>query len=182
MPRSFITLTLFAAAIAMGIFLLLPEYQEYRKLQKRQEHLEGQLEQKSEYLQSLRDIGGQLAAQSDAMEKLAVAVPDAPELHRLTYFIGNAARENGVLLSNIGDISVGESTEEQQDVRDIRFSVQVTGTYSALRSFLGTIEQSARLIEVNQMNISAERQGIGASEEENNNAISASIDFVTHTY
>jgi len=159
MPRIIIIITVlvFLGVIVGGVFLWWPEYQEFMELRKELENREMALEQKRAYFAELKEISRKLEDYQEDFEKIDSAFPEKPLIPAIMNFIQNIASENGLVAAGLGDYDI--SLTKEGKFREIAFSGSFSGSYSALKSFLSTIYNNARIIEVETITFSSSEEG-----------------------
>ena len=130
-------------ALAIGLTLTWPKYQSLRILWQNIEVKEEELQSKEEYFNQIRNISIELEKHTDALDKIASALPETPALPSLFNFLQSSASQTGLVLEKIKLIGLDEG--------EIRVSCQVVGGYPAFKNFLLALEKSARLIEIEKI-------------------------------
>jgi Tfp pilus assembly protein PilO len=108
------------------------------------------------------------AINPDFLKQLEVFLPDSVDNVGLILDINSLATRSGIALSNINvDIpedSEGEATESTPfglaRVGSINLSLSAIGTYNAFRTFLESIERSARLLDVQDISVKGSETGV----------------------
>jgi len=161
-------------ALILGFTLLMPKYQALQVLQANIQEKERELQSKTEYFSQIREIFGKLDDYEEELAKIASALPKDPSLPSLFNFLQRTSAQTGLLLveADLGSISIPQ--EGNGSHKEIRVSLDLSGTYSALKNFLLALEESSRIIEIEKISFIAP--------EELAEAFSSSIRIKTHSY
>ena len=161
MSKSLITGLIFLAAVLVLGLLVWPNYQQLATLQGQEKSIQDQLDQRNAQLQNMRDVLANLESDQATIQKIDAAIPSYADFDQLLNLLSTSANSSGLLLSELSAVSVvalapaapGQVATFSNRLKDIRFSVKLTGTYPALKSFVQQVERSARLIEVERLAI-----------------------------
>lgn len=137
-------------AVLLGGYLVLPKYQEFKNLREEVVQRTVLIQQITKYFSNLRQISENLGEVTEPLKKVETALPSKVSLSALFNFFQKKSVENGLLLENI---SIAVEKAENQTYLNLTLS----GSYSSLKGFLKSLEQSSRLIEVK--NISLDQKG-----------------------
>ena len=147
MNKLIITGVCLSAALTLGFTLTWPKYQALQILLLDIGAKESELQSKQEYFNEVRDIAKQFEGYTIALDKISSALPEIPSLPSLLSFLQSSASENGLIL---GEITLGDSAKGE-----ISLTAKLFGEYPAFKSFLITLESSARMIEVENIILTA---------------------------
>jgi len=130
-------------ALVLGFTLTWPKYQNLRVLQINIEAKEAEFQSKEEYFSRVKEVSEELEKYPESFSKISSALPENPSLPSLFNFLQLSAAQTGLVLEEIilGGVAEGE----------IKASCQLTGDYSAFKSFLLILENSARIIEIEKI-------------------------------
>ena len=135
---------------------IIPKYDQYKRLNNQRKGVQQSLEMKQKYYAQLFTTKAKLNQEQTAVSKVGMALPekeDAPALYR---FIQEKASENGLVLKGLGGLKISRS--ENASIGVIQFGGLVEGNYGALLSFLKSVEDSARLINVTSVTLLPEEK------------------------
>lgn len=135
---------------------IVPKYNQYKRLSSQWEKAQQNLEAKQKYYAQLFTINGKLQQYQTAVAKVGAALPMAPDAPALYRFIQEKASENGLILKGLGGLEV--SRPKNSAIGVIQFGGVVQGNYGALLSFLKSVEDSARLINVTSVSLLPEEK------------------------
>ena len=132
-----------ALTLILILALFLPKYQAFKNLQLNIKAKEAELQSKQEYFSQIKEISKQLEEYTDSFNKISSALPETPSLPSLFNFLQLSASQTGLVLGEIilGGVSEGE----------IRVTCKLIGDYPSFKNFLLALENSARMIEVEEI-------------------------------
>jgi Tfp pilus assembly protein PilO len=172
MPRIFITIICFLITLLLGVGLILPKYQDFKAVQKNINQKSLEVKYKKEYFSQLQKTSEELKNYTDALDKIDSALPLSPNLPTLFEFLQKSSSENGLILKKI---KMGSTTPLQgfQEVQETNVSLSLSGSYSAFKNFLTTLQKTSRLIEIVSINFSSPTKG---------DIFSFDLDIKVHSY
>lgn len=130
-------------ALLIGLTLTWPKFQGLRVIQQKVDAKYEELQSKENYFQKVGQVYSQLQDHTEALEKIASALPQTPALPSLFNFLQSSASQTGLLMDEIEliDMTKGE----------IKVGCKVLGEYPDFKNFLKAVEDSARLVEVEEV-------------------------------
>lgn len=137
------TVICLALALVVGLTLTWPKYQGLSVLWQNIEVKEEELQSKEDYYNQIKEINSELAKYTDALGKISSALPQTPALPSLFNFLQSSASQTGLVMEKIKLTGLGE--------KEIRVTCEVLGEYPAFKDFLKALEESARLIEMEEI-------------------------------
>lgn len=167
--RLFLPIILVVAAIGLFVVYTNPTYQGTKALTTQVNAYNDALN-KSQELRKVRDnlLSKRNTFSADDMQKLKEILPDNVDNIRLIIDINNIASRHGLSLGgvNLGDIAGGGASKNvlagssggPVGTVDVGFSV--TTTYDGMLSFLGDLEHSLRIVDVEKISF-----GTGSSDQ-----------------
>lgn len=147
----------FLFTIIFGVGFLWPKYQEIKVLKKNIEQNEIELRQEEQYFSNLSQIKRELEQYQEELSKIDSALPDSPSLPSFLNFIQETSSQSGLILKGMSPFTLSIS-EKNPDIREIRMSLTVGGSYSSFKDFLSFLEKSARIITVENISFSGEKE------------------------
>jgi len=175
----------FFLILLIGFFLIWPKYQNLGALRLETEAKKTELQYLEEYFLRLDQLSQELKKYETQLSKIDFALPSDSSLALLSLmnFLQKASSQNGLVFKEFGSFSIilpkppAETPDLQEpklpsDIQEIHLGFEVAGSYSALKNFLNTLEESAKLIEVEDISFSF-------GEEE---TFSFSLKIKTHSY
>lgn len=161
-----------AAILAIGFFLIWPKYQKFESLKVDIENKELELRQTEDYFAKLERTAEDLKEYQDQLSKIDLALPNDSSFAAISLinFVGNASSANGLILKKLKSFSIaspklpaqapGVPAQPQSKVKDILVDFEVSGSYFALKNFIQTLENSAKIIEVENLSFSVEKEEV----------------------
>ena len=154
-----ISILVLIAVILAGIFLWWPQFEKFGKMNADLKDKEEALRQKQEYFSKLDNINQKLSEYQAEMAKLDIALPSCRNLLDFIYFTQIISRGNGLdLTSIVSGVASNQEAQTQGGIKAIPLSIAVSGSYSSLKSFLSTVYQNSRIIEVKSFSLTASSQ------------------------
>ena len=193
-------------------FLVLPKYQTLKSLQLSVERKQSELHYGEEYLADLQTLSNELDQEQENLSKIDSALPAESSFPSLFSFLQKSVSENGLVLDAInfnfpsstsgskttGSEVAGSGTQEtseelssetlSSEIKEIHFSLSVSGSYSAFKNFLYCLEKSARFWEpvsfsFSSSSSSSQSQGSEIEETQTKKSdFSFKLTIKTHTY
>ena len=155
---SLTTAVSFLIVIAAAVFVLWPGFQELKAVRADIERGGGELQSEREYLQMLDEIKVELEENKEEIAKVNTALPSDPSVPSLFSYLQRTASESGLILTEINPFSVS-SPVILTDLKEITFSVKISGPYASAKNFISTVERSARMIEIESISLTPSEEG-----------------------
>jgi Tfp pilus assembly protein PilO len=152
MPKIFVIGVCLFLTIVLGIFLLWPKYQDLSELKLEIFKKKLEIQSQEDYLLNLQEASRKLEERQNVLAKIDSALPPDSSLPVLFNFFQKASSESGLVLGDFGKIAI--SPEEKLSPREITLNLFLSGPYPAFKNFLYALENSARLIEVENISFS----------------------------
>ncbi len=151
-----ILICLFALLVLGGYFICWPKYQEFKDKKTELETKNEEIRLKEEHLSTLETFSEKLLAYNEQLSKIDSAFPVNPSPAAVLSFLQKTSLENGLILTNVDMSETQQSSEER--IQETSLSLSVNGSYSAFKNFLSAIYGSSRLIEVESISFSSEKE------------------------
>lgn len=199
------SLILFFLSLGIIFFFVYPQYQKVLKTENEVKFWKSALESKNEYLKDLRNFDRQLKEEKK-FKKINTALPLDEPISEVFRYLYQQASINGVFIKDfnyssskpekigfkMGIPSVGEEGEfiqedgpfvsfqlpKKEKLEEIQVSLQVVGSYEAIKNYIGNLEKSARLINFSGFSVEKLQQ----PEEEAGNILEGSLNFKIYNY
>ena len=157
----------FAIIAILAFYFLIPKYQDLSYSNMQAELRVDRLKNLQEHFSELSSLDQELSAYQAEMAKVQSALPEDPSLASVFYFFQESAKQNGLLLTSISFSSTKreQANKEKTEIKEDIFSVEVTGSYTAFKNFLSTVERSARLIEIESISFSSKKEEESVSKD-----------------
>lgn len=178
MKKAFAVPVLFFLSLICGVYFLLPAYFEVKDLEEKTPKMRDLIEVHRNYISKLQGVTAKLEDYSEGLAKVNSALPEEVSFAHLLNFFQEKAEGNGLLMVSLSEGKVAKKEEEEETplspfLEESSFSLELVGTFSSFESFLRSVEDSSRLIEV--QNISLEK----SSEE---GSLDISVNFKVYSY
>jgi len=145
--------------ILLLIFLLvLPKYNAFKDLQVKLGEKKAEFNAKYAYFAEVARVYGELQSRQDGIKKIDDALPVDSNYGRLIYFLQKKAAENGLLVKSLF-LSKSSPVSSESNLKEIGFSLELTGSYSSLNNFIVSLEKSSRLFEVDNISFGSGSSG-----------------------
>jgi Tfp pilus assembly protein PilO len=151
--------------LAMGFFLIWPKYQKFEKLKTDLENKELELRYSQEHFEKNQKLLEDLEEYQDQISKIDLALPNDSSFAAISLinFLGSTSYQNGLNLKNLKSFSIvepkppaqaaGAPAQPPSKVKEILVDFEVSGSYPALKNFINALENSAKLIEVENLTL-----------------------------
>lgn len=145
-------------------FLVVPEYGKLQTIQvdvaqKKAEHFA-----QFEYYNDITATYYDLQSKKEEMQKIDDALPAKPDFGQLIYFFQGKAAESGLSLRNF---TLSQSSAGTGNIKSIIFSLSLVGNYPSLKSFVLSLQKSARLFEVASISFGSTGQQVLTNKKTN---------------
>jgi len=155
-----ILIAFFVLLLIIGWFIIWPKFNEQADLKQSIEIKQIELTYKEQYIEKLEGIQSKLDASEGQISKIESALPSENSAPSVYKFVEESASSAGLVLNSISPFAENPSQINTR-LSETSFSLDLSGSYSALKAFLSTLEKSARLFDMNSVSLSS-TQGEGA--------------------
>ncbi len=171
MSKSIAIVILLISILVIGTFLIWPKYQDLRSLQLEIGKKRVELQYKEKHISNLQEVSEELKKYKTELSKIDSALPFNPSLPSLFNFLQKASSQNGLIFRNVDSFSMTTPKEKptvptQPGIKEISLNLGVSGSYSAFRNFLSTLEKSARLIKIENISFSSPEEKLTVPTQE----------------
>lgn len=143
-------------SVFIFFFLLWPKWQSFSLLKNERILKEKELESLNKYIQTLKTNQEKLKDYEVPLSKIDLALPSDPSFPELFNFIQNTCSLKGILLEDIGSIQ----KTEKDGIKEWKIELTFGGNYPAFKEILYSLENSARLIEVEKISFSSPQKEV----------------------
>ncbi|MFC1789414.1 type 4a pilus biogenesis protein PilO [Patescibacteria group bacterium] len=157
MNRLIISIISFAIVTILCIFVIWPQYQDLKPKQIEIENKMSELQKQQEFYDELVQNLEELKKYPEALAKIDSALPVEVSMPSMLEYLQKKASEAGMILKSFGEASVSSSKENPR-IKEYRMNISVSGSYSAIKDFLKIFENSARIIEIENITFSSVSQ------------------------
>lgn len=161
MKKVFAIPILFFISFLIAMYFLAPKYFETRDLKKEVSRKGTELEKKKADLLIFQETLDKLRNHQESFDKVQAGLPSEMSFAFLLNFFQKKAAETGILLKSLSEsgLSKNQQQKEQQATiaipkgKESYFSLYLTGSFPAFEGFLKSLGDSARMIEIEDINI-----------------------------
>lgn len=154
MNKILLAVILICASVVFGLFVVLPRYNSLKSEEAISQSKSTDLAARKSYYNNLTQINDELANYSDDLSKLNEALPKEVSAPATFDFFQKEAQVSGVVIKSFGDLKSGPS-KDHPDLKEYNLTLSVSAPYSALKSFISTLEKSAHVLEVDTISFSS---------------------------
>ena len=151
-------------SVILGFFLLSPQYQKFSDARWQVKENETERDNQEEYFDYIEGLSKDLESYKEQKSVILSALPSSPDTPDLLNFLASASNKNGLNLQKIVSFSAGPAKKVTgtaagkeevpvSGVKEINIEFEVSGNYEALKNFISTLEQSARIIEIESVSL-----------------------------
>ncbi|MBI4138429.1 MAG: type 4a pilus biogenesis protein PilO [Candidatus Wildermuthbacteria bacterium] len=159
MNRTFFTVILLCSALGVGIFLTWPKFQEYSVVAEQSQSKRKELQSREEYFARLREVKEGLAAYADKIAKVDAAVPADSQLPALYDSLQKEASFSGLVLRGLSISPQPGSEAGSAQLRLIPATMNLTGSYGAIKQFLLNIKTASRVASIQSVAFGGDQAG-----------------------
>lgn len=152
--RQVLTILFVFVAIGLSVFLVYPKYNEFKYLQISLIEDQAELNSKYDYFAEVTKTYDQLETSKDSLSKIEGALSSNTSLSPLMYTIQKKSIESGLIVRNLF-LSKVSPVDTKTGLKEIVFSVNLIGSYSALKNFSYSLEKSSGLFAINTVSFSS---------------------------
>jgi len=175
-----IALTLFVILLLI-FFLVSPEYQKFKTLQAELGIKKAEYNAEFDYYSAIAQSYNKLIAYSKDIKKIDSALPSSPSLGKLIYNLQDQTEKSGLILKSLF-LTKGLNSTTKEGVKEIAFSLNLIGNYSALENFISALEKSSKLFEITNISFGAGDMSSSEAQFQTQSIYSFSMQISTHTY
>lgn len=161
----------FILSFSLFFLVIFPKAQTFFSLNNEILEKDSELRYQEENFQELREISEKLKTYENSLARIDSALPRAASVPLFLDFIQKSSAQSGLSLKAISP-SLTDSAEKGGMIKEMRVNLTLSGSYSDFMGFLSFLENSARLIEVENISF--------ASSEKS--PLSFNLTIKTHSY
>ncbi|MFH1036847.1 MAG: type 4a pilus biogenesis protein PilO [Patescibacteria group bacterium] len=154
MNKPIIIAICFIAVIAFSMGLIMPKYQVLQLKQAEVDAKQRELENREEYYQEIARISEELKQKNEEVSKISSAFPDEVSAPSMLDFFQRKASDSGLILKQASDISSSPNSKDSA-IKENTITLSLSGFYHDFKNFLSVLENSARIIEVDNISFSS---------------------------
>lgn len=143
---------IFIISSILIILFVAPKYQESLDLQDSVAMAQAKYNGKSAYSAQVSALIKDVESRKDALEKVDSALPNQFSFAPLMNFFQKKGVESGLTITKVAFSQISKPQDNQ--IRNVTFTVNMSGNYQSFKKFLLAMDASARLFEVNAISFS----------------------------
>jgi Tfp pilus assembly protein PilO len=155
------SLIIILIALTFGMVLGLPKYQETVSSMGQLEARKTDLKNREDYFAALDKIAGELKNNSENLDKVKSALPMGPSAPSLANYLQSISSQSGLILKNFSyGMQGSRDANTAFAVQEYEIGVTLSGSYPAFKEFLGNLEKSSRLVEIQEIAFTVSRSSM----------------------
>ncbi|MBI1984529.1 MAG: type 4a pilus biogenesis protein PilO [Candidatus Wildermuthbacteria bacterium] len=154
-----IIIGLFSLIALIALFLLWPSYQEFSSLKEQIKLRSQELQTRQAYFENLRSQDAKLAEYKTQVATIDAALPEDPSLPLLYDLIQDSAATSGLVLRKITASVNPALADTESSIKQVSSVLELRGSYLGFKGFLASLEHSWRIIQIQSIELSSEREG-----------------------
>ncbi|MCD5396189.1 MAG: type 4a pilus biogenesis protein PilO [Candidatus Pacebacteria bacterium] len=151
-PKFIIPVSLFLAILIGGVFTF-PTYKNYLKIAQDLVDEKTFLLNRSQYFKEIEEAFKKLEGRGEEVDKISSMLPKQLDTSSLLNYFNRLSKEKGLILKEML-IKSGGNLSEIKRIKTHQISLKIAGTYPSFKSFLESLERSARLFKVEKITFS----------------------------
>jgi len=159
--------------IGISVWLFVwPKYSEFSDIKVALAKKQAEYDGESQYYEKVAQVIKDIEVRKDILDKIDSSLSADPAIAPLLYFFQKKAAETGMIIRSVTYANslpvapppTADGTVPEKKVKDVTFSINLVGNYQGLKSFLFGLEKSARLLEVDTLNLTPFQSAQGSSQ------------------
>ena len=170
--------------LLLAFFFVLPQYEAFVSLQKELGGKMADQKTESDYYNTITKAYNTLQIHKDDLQKIDDALPASPDVGGVIYFLQQTAASNSLSVKSLflsKSSVVGTQIKSANTIKDIIFSISLSGDYPSLEKFIVSLERSARLFEVTSISFGSSTQA-SQSQLQTQQPLNFNLQINTHSY
>jgi Tfp pilus assembly protein PilO len=152
--ESFYSIFFLLMSALILFFFVIPKKNSISVLNSELSQKKLEFQNSDKYFQEVIGTFEKLQKYQEEISKIDSALPEDPSLPSLFDFLQKLSSQSGLLLENVGS---GNFSEEGK-LKKWTVALKLKGDYPLFKNFISTLEKSARLIKVEKVSLSSEKE------------------------
>ncbi len=153
------TSILFFLATLIGLFVLVPFYQEYLIERVKLSAEEEKLKIEDRNLEALRATERDLRVHQEELDEIRKALPDNPSVNSVVVFVEERIRAHGLIFSEMDSFSI-DNYPGKEPLKETIINLEIDGaSYLQIKRFLADLESSIKIIAVENIFFEPDEEG-----------------------
>ncbi len=145
----------FILSFSLFFLVILPKAQTFFSLNNEILEKDTELRYQEENYQELQGISDKLKTYENSLARIDSALPNTGSILLFLDFIQKASAQSGLSLKTISPSLTDSAEKEGGTIKEMKANLTVSGSYSDFMGFLSFLENSARLIEVENISFAS---------------------------
>lgn len=148
----------FVSSLLLGLTLIWPKAGKLSALREEIALKELNLLSQENYFKDLTAISEEVKKYESSLSKIDSALPQKFSLPDILNFIQTASSQSGLSLKTVSP-TLSAPSQEEKEIKKKIINVVLTGDYGSFKNFLSILENSSRLIEVENIAFDYSKEG-----------------------
>jgi Tfp pilus assembly protein PilO len=148
------------AVIVLAFFFVVPEYNTFQSLRLELGQKNAEYNAEMDYYAAIAKVYDELQARKEDVAKIDDALPENPDLGPTIYYLQQTAKTNGLSIKNLflskSSGALNSDLKTSANVKNMVFSMSLSGSYTSLEGFMVSLEQSSRLFEISSISFGSQ--------------------------
>jgi len=164
MIKNIIIAILVLGFVGVIIFLDIPMVQNVLNINKDINVQQNLFDEKSEFIQTVKKLAEKYTGNEGVFKQLDFILPDNQDEPNLIVQLETIANNSGIVLSNIAIVEEKKEEGKTSDYGTANINLKLSGSYESFKSFLETVENNLRLIDIDSIDFNAQiKEGMVAN-------------------
>jgi len=143
---------IFTFVFVIFCYLILPQYKSLITAKTELKNENENLAQLKNYFKEIEEVSEKLKSHPEELTKINEALPKGFILSSFLAYLEKSSSENGMIIKEISLIPIKKGKEVKK-ISETSLNLTVVGDYSSFKNFLNSLEQSSRLIEIENIEL-----------------------------
>lgn len=154
-----VTIILIVISLVLVFLFVIPQYQASKGLETTLAEKQAEYDGRSAYHAKINEVLRQLASRKDVLEKVDNALPADFTIAPLVNFFQSKGLENGLTVKSVVFSQIQPVVSEtmvasmSKEIKQIAFTINISGSYRGLKDFLASLETSARILQITSLSL-----------------------------
>lgn len=179
------TITFLMTSLILMIIFLVPTYQKSNLLEEDLIQKQAEYDGQPTYYSGLIKTVSNVESKQDSLGKINSALPPNYSIAPIIYFLHSIAAENSLDIKSIifsGPFIKNYGQAQGSNVKDVNFTIDLSGSYQGIKKFLVSVDKSSRLFEVNTISFALLKPQDSSGSLEELKTHNFKLEIKTHTY
>ena len=153
MKKVFIPILILINVLVFAWFIF-PQREKYLEFTNKFKTEQTNLTNYKNYLNKVKDVSEELKiySEKEILQKVNNALPQGPETQLFLAYLEKTVSETGLILKEI-NLFLSKEGQRLKELKETKITFKIVGDYSSFKEFLKAVENSSRLIEIEDLKI-----------------------------